>query len=572
MKARTQAIFLLCAAAPWVGCYGVAGAPAPSRTQGPSSGSSVEPSADWGNTTAAALCADNAVSPAPAARIWRLTSSQYVNTLQATFGHSVDPATLPLDGVHDDGVTRFDTHADSLLVNDRLAGLYRDNATAAAQTVVNGLGSTPHACAVSATSSADCARAFATAYASRAYRRAPTTDELNRLVTFYTSQKQVHGAPVAARMVLEALLQSPQLVYRSELGEGSSGDRVPLTQAELASELSYFLTDSPPDALLTTAVGRGELTDRAKVKEHALRLLQSPSARPKLQSFFQAYFTLNDLVSGAKPKNPTLFPDFTPTLIQALVQETMTFVDKGVFELGESLEGLFSASYSYQNATVAKHVGLTSSATDFARVTLPPERIGVLSHASVLSALSGQSSTSPIHRGIFFLQTLLCRKLPTPPANASSMSARLSDPNNPQGTQREQWTYFQANAPECASCHVTFQPMGLGLESFDPVGRFRTSEYGKTIDTHVTTAGLGTGLDGNYDQSLELANAVVGSPVGHECFVRQMATFGLGRTVGVEEACRIHAVAQRFDGAKLNIKDLIVELTQEDGFYFRRSP
>lgn len=504
----------------------------------------------------------------PKARLWRLSTAQYVNSVRALFGQEIDPAAFPLDGIADDGMTRFDTNADVAIVTDQLSAVYRNQAGTVARAAVATLSSGPHACVLDASSPDDCLRSFAEDVAGRAYRRPLSSEESDRFVAFHKEQRTANDANVAARMVLEAILQSPHFLYRSELGEGSTG-KVRLSPYELASELSYFITDGPPDDQLRAAASKNELGNAAAVRAHAERLVQTPAFRAKMRHFFTDYLFLRGLVEGGKPKDAEAFPTFNDAIRGALVDETLTFIDKAIFENNETLETLFSADYSYQSAAVANYYGTKAAGDGATRVPLPAGRKGLLSHAAVLAGLSNERTTSPIHRGIFYMQTLLCKQLPEVPADISAMTGKLSDPNNPNATERDKWNYFQTSAAGCASCHKKFQPFGLALEKFDAVGAFRTTEFGKLIDTSISVVGVGAGVDGQYADGLDLAEKIVASPEGHACFARQYTTYSFGRRLEADENCRVDSFASHFANDKLTIQKLIVEMTIEEGFFFR---
>jgi hypothetical protein len=262
-----------------------------------------------------------------------------------------------------------------------------------------------------------------------------------------------------------------------------------------------------------------------------------------------------------------------------MVTETTTFVREVSLSPGTTLETLFSAPFTFVDARLAEHYGLASepsaggSAGGFAKVELPATRRGLLGHASVIAALSGPNKTSPVHRGLFFREHMLCESPPVPPPDAQSMGALLSSPD-PNANARDDWENFQKVAPKCAGCHQSFHPLGLALESFDPIGRHRTTDKGKPIDLSVRLAGTGSG-GGEYPDGFALARAIAKSPEGETCFAQHWVTYGLGAekdpclAAVVREKGREQVRDQAGAGEALTIVDLVVATTQVDAFYNR---
>lgn len=513
------------------------------------------PNGPGGMTPAA--CGAGISAPIADARVWRLSPRQYANTVKQVFGVDVDVSAFPLDGVSDDELTKFDTNADANLVTTQFADALQTQARSIGDAYVATLVAA-HACVVDASPAAACAAGFWKDLAGKAYRRPLAPAEIERLVTLWEAARMAYDAKTATRMTVEAIAQAPSFVYRSELGAGT-GAKVPLTQHELASELSYVLADGPPDDALRAAADAGELTSPASLRPHAERLLKLPGARAKLQSFFATYLNVRALVEGKK-KDPAKFPVFTAAFGSSLVDDALAQVGRIAFDGAGTLDALWSTKIDL-GAGLTTVYGAGAS------------RTGLLTHPAVIAALSNESATSPVHRGLFFYRTMLCGAVPPPPANASSQVAKLTDPDNPDGTQREQWTYFQQNAPGCAACHRTFQPLGLSLESYDAIGRYRADERGKPIDPRVEVTGLDEQIDGAHADGVALASKIAASDRGRACFALQLTTFALGRAVDWDdpnESCRLQGLARSFAGKPLDLRALLRAMTEDDAFFFRR--
>ncbi|MDX2020287.1 MAG: DUF1592 domain-containing protein [Deltaproteobacteria bacterium] len=501
-------------------------------------------------------CAADAI---PRARLWRLSKLQYANTVSQVFGVTPDVSEFPLDGVSDDSFTSFDTNADKNLVSDQLATLYEAQAAQVASAYVTRL-ATQKPCVLSAAPVAGCASSFFRTLAGAAFRRPVSAAEAERLASFYDKARLANDATTATRMAAEAILQSPHFLYRFELGTAATGAKVPLTQHELASQLSYFIADAPPDDALRKAADDGELKSPAALAGHVDRLLERPSARQKVQAFMASFLGVKNLADG-KAKDVVKFPMFDAALRSAVVTDGLAVIAKVTFDEAGSFDALFDREIS---------LGVSLSAVYGAS-----KRPAVLAHPAVIAALSNEATTSPVHRGLFFRRSLLCDALPPPPANASNQIAKLSDPSNKDGTQRDQWVYFQKSSPSCAGCHQQFQPFGLGLENYDPIGRTRDNDNGKPIDLTVAADESDPQIDGTYKDAVALGKAIAASDEGRACFAMQYTTFGFGREVDLAsdaETCRLKRLVRQFSEKDLNVKELLKAMVLEDGSGYRSYP
>ncbi len=509
-------------------------------------------------------------APLPPARVVRLTPVQIVNTLRGTFGATaVSTSMLPFDGVTEG----FDTNARANYVSDRFAAALREigKGVAAAQAPAL-LQANP--CLQAAPLTNECAGAFVAALGERAFRRPLDADERERFGALVKAEAGARGAAAGVAATLEAMLQSPRFLYRTELGAGGAGadeTRVPLTPFEVASSLSFLVTDAPPDAPLMQAARDGKLGDRSVVAAQAKRLLKTPQAREKLKTFFSQLLGIGELAAAAIPKDTTLVPTWTESLRQDLVAETLTLVDRAFASEGKPLVELFTAPYSYLNPRLIKHYGLPPAAdtsNTLKKMDVPPQMAGLLSRGALMARLAHESTTSPVHRGVFVREALLCSPPPLPPPGASNQTDLLNG-TTADATQRERYAAFRKNAPGvCADCHELFQPLGLAFERFDAAGRPRDAEFGKPIDTAGTLVGAGD-ADGPFADGVELAGKIARSRAGQACFASQYARFALGFGRGEVDDCHVEEEAAAFREGALTAEALLVALTQTDAFYFR---
>jgi hypothetical protein len=281
---------------------------------------------------------------------------------------------------------------------------------------------------------------------------------------------------VVAQERLQALRRATKLISSNRL---LPVERVP--DAELAVRLATFLWNDVPDGQLAELARRGELDDPGVLKRQVVRMLRDRRSDALLDNFFARWLAL-DRLKTAQP-DPSVFPQVDRELLEAMATETRLFVQSQLREDRDAVE-LWTAPYTFVNERLARHYGLPGiSGRDFRRVTRAnPNRAGLLGQASLLTALSRASRTSPTSRGIYVSSRFLGMDAPGPPANIPPLAERSGEAS---GTMRERMTAHRTN-PACASCHAMFDPLGFALENFDATGRWRTTDGGLPIDASGT--------------------------------------------------------------------------------------
>ena len=297
-----------------------------------------------------------------------------------------------------------------------------------------------------------------------------TYDELLRV---YPEQR---AEVVVAQERLKALRRATKLTSSNPVRRV---ERVPGT--ELAVRLATFLWNDVPDGQLAELARRGELDDPGVLTRQVVRMLRDRRADGLLDNFFVKWLAL-DRLKTARP-DPLVFPQVDRELLEAMGTETRLFVQSQLREDRDAVE-LWTAPYTFVNERLARHYDLPGiSGKNFRRVTrLNPNRAGLLGHASLLTALSTASRTSPTSRGMYVSSRFLGVDVPPPPANIPPLTER---PGDASGTMRERMTAHRTN-PACASCHAMFDPLGFALENFDATGRWRTTDGGLPIDASGT--------------------------------------------------------------------------------------
>lgn len=487
----------------------------------------VEPT-DWFSAVQSADC--NVPAALSRTRIRRLGTAQWSNTVQAALGGVPDVSSFPVDAINAD--TGFDTDAVGNKVNVLLANAYFDAAQALAPTAATGA-LAAHACLATQAADPACGSAFVNDYGRRLFRRPLSPDETTRYSTLLATEAALDPADVAVGTVIRAMLLSPNMIYLTELGTSAAGE-VALTPYEQAALISYLVADSPPDQMLSLAAEQGLLGTAAERSAQAQRLLQTPAARAKYADFWHQYLPAGDLRKAT---------DVDPALVTAMEAERQQHFDEIVWEQGGSFADLLTAPVSYGSQELSEVYG-TMTPDGSGGYTLPVgERAGFATQGGFL--FSPDDSSVPhkvIGRGLAVRLRLLCQP-PTPPPPTLMPDPAALVPLGPDATPYESYEAFTAANPACAGCHQGFQPLGLAFESYDDLGRHRTSyENGDAI---VTNGDLGNAGDasGPYSNAVELIGRIGNSQVGEYCFTRQYAEYALGRRLHASlDACTIRAL------------------------------
>ena len=490
----------------------------------------------------------------------RLSAPQYVQTVKDLFGDSIE-VTGELEP--DTAVNGFVSVGSSrTTISPRGVEQYETAAFEVAAQVVadTALRSSLVPCAPSDA----CLREVVETLGRRAWRRPLTPDEIDRYHAIAVDASTTLGDFWGGvEFAIAGLLQSPSFLFRVELGEPDPDDptRLRYTDWEMASRLSYFLWNTTPDDELLDAAAAGELTDPAGLRLQATRLAESPRARGAVRTFFSEALDLVAMDDIAK--DTSIYPMMTPTMGASMREGTLRTIEHLVFETEADYRSFFDTPITYVNDELATIYGLEPPGTGaFEQVMLPADgmRAGILGQAAVLARNSHPTVSSPTLRGKFVRQVLLCQEIPAPPADVGE----LPEPSPDAPTMRERLAAHRENAA-CAGCHALMDPIGLGLENFDGIGVFRTTENDVTIDPSGE-------LDGVYfADARELGVALRDHPDLGECLVRNLYRFATGHieTRG-EEVSILHLV----DGFEDDyaIRSLLVDVVLSEGFRYAGEP
>jgi hypothetical protein len=324
-----------------------------------------------------------------------------------------------------------------------------------------------------------------------------------------------------------------------------------------------------PDDALFAAAEADELRTPDQISAQASRMLDDDKAKDLIRNFHTQWLLLTHLDSVTKDAG--VYPAYDDSLRPLWKEEIQTFVEHVILEGGDgSLGSLLTADYSFMNEELATFYGedVLDSVTgpEFRQVQLDPDRrAGFLSSAGLMATHANANQSSPVFRGKFVREQLMCNTLPLPPNDLVIEPPEL-DPNK---TTKEQFEEIGAN-PACAGCHTLMNPIGFIFEHYDGVGQWRDQQNGKDID--ATGEVIQTDdIDGVYDGAVELADALASSTQVQECVASQWFRFAYNRTVTQEDSCSVEQLNDVFRASDFNVKALLVALTQTNAFLYRRA-
>lgn len=491
----------------------------------------------------------------------RLTATEFNNTVKDL----IDDVTYPADKFPPpEESLGFLNNADAFQTTELHVGAYFTAAeTMAAEYRKRGGLTLP--CAADAQ---NCATQFIVDFGGRAFRRPLSDAEVASYLSRFNAGLTGGSFEEGLEWVVGRLLQSPNFLYRIELdGEGSSpGQAVQLSGHSVATRLSYFLWQTMPDAELFGAAAGNQLATVEGVAAQTDRMIASSKFDATLSSFHSQWIGY-DKVLGA-PKTAVTTPVWSVDLQRDMVRETELFV-KSIFASKGSMLDMFTATHSFVSPALAEFYGIQHpGGTDFARVENVPHRFGLLTSPSILAAQAHQDQSAPVKRGELIRKHLLCTE-PLPPPPGLKI---VIPPVMPGSTTRERFEQHRTD-PTCKGCHFLLDPLGVPLENYDELGRWRDSDGGKPVDANGELTGVSSLSDppgaALVNGAAELAQKLAASPEAQQCMVSNWFRYSMGHAEEDADACTLGALETRFDGSKQNLHDLLVGIATSDGFRYR---
>jgi len=492
-------------------------------------------------------------------RMVRLSFNQVTTTIGAVFGHSIADGIMAdpifagdlLDSKHR-GFPPLASPREGSVMTDATWVTGDQIAQKTAQYVFDNFAAVTK-CTSTGSALDTCAQTWLRTVAAIAFRRPLTADETTALNQLYADLKDPTKVGVTTQQATQfsvyGILESPQFLYRTEFGANAMavGD---LTPYELASAISYFLTDGPPDPMLLAAAANGSLSTADQVTAQVNRILATDAAKANLEDAMFGYFAIPNIEAVVIDTN--VFKTWNEGLRNSLEHESDLFLQDVLWN--GKVADLLTSKTSIINATLAPYYGIKDfppagaklDADGFGKVTLPSNRSGIITQGGFLVARARPMAGSVVGRGLLVNAAFLCA---TNPAFPTALAATIDMVNMQlmNATEREKARYRQENGP-CSGCHPSFDPYGLTLENFDGIGQYRTAdEMGRTIDASVTLPALAGG--GTVANAIEMAAALAKGGAFANCVAKNLMNFALAETPATplaSNACAIRNVSEAF--------------------------
>jgi hypothetical protein len=493
----------------------------------------------------------------------RLTHSQYNNTVRDLLGDRSRPADqFPPE----DFVNGFKNQSAAQDISPLLADAYNKAAERLARNAFLGGRDENKLLPCKPRNATDerCAADFIEAFGLRAFRRPVTSAEKQRYASLLRKEaRRTADFLQGARLVIEAMLQSPKFLFRLEQDQAYRG----------ASRLSFFLWDTMPDQELLGSAASGELSTRAGLAKTVRRMVEDPRAREAFDEFLSQWLRFDLVLNSVKDRR--LFRQFNEELAVAMTEETRRLINDMAWSDRDFMQ-IFTAGHSFLNADLASLYGLPAPATEFAKVAYPENfpRGGILGQAMFLALTSKPGETSPTVRGFFVREHFLCQTVPDPPPGTNSNLPPLL-PSRPL-TNRQRLDEHVAN-PSCAGCHRLMDPIGFGLEEFDAIGQHRRKEtitfFPAREDRGEKVTSVTLDLDARGEVSgiansaftgpRQLGELLARSPQCQECIVKQLFRYAHGRHETAADEPLIRRGAEVFRNSRFRLKELMMFLAQD---------
>jgi hypothetical protein len=503
----------------------------------------------------------------------RLTFNQVANSIRTWFGNALadqiattyeigDPTSRtfpPLASPREGSVVTDATWAKLDLISQAVGKYVLDNFT-----TVTGCGASP---------TDACAQMYLQSLGAKVFRRPLTSAEVTRISGLYSAMKSVGGTVnEGVQQGVYALMQAPEFLYRQEFG-ASATQEGPLTAYELASQLSYFLTDGPPDQGLLDAAAQNKLSSQEQVAAQATRLLATDAAKKNLQAAIFAYFSLPNLDTVVIDPTKTTF-NFTGGVRNAMYNEATQFINRTLW--GGKVVDLMTSRKSTINADLAQLYGVTFPPAGvkpdddgFATVTLPDNRAGLLTMSGFLTSRARTDNQSVVGRGLLVNASIVCSENPAFPTGLAQEIDRINQMQTAANlSEREKADYRAKNMP-CSSCHPKFDPFGLTLENYDVVGKYQTEDASKRpIDPAVTLPEAAGGL--MVKNAVDMAQKLAGSGAFETCMAKNLIAYALAEGAQVTpNSCSTRAVAAAYAGGDKTFSSLVTSVAASKVFSVR---
>jgi hypothetical protein len=479
-------------------------------------------------------------------RAQRLTNSQWQHAV-ADILRLTNAPNLAADFETPVAVRDFTNNEQVLSVTGRLAQSYETAAEAAAALA------TGSDAALSALYGGTDSEGFVREFGRRAFRRPLTAEEEQKYLAVFAQGETLYGAGFAngGALVIRAMLQAPAFLYRTELG--AAGDA--LDGYEVASKLSFWLLGTTPSDALLDSAAAGELDSEQGLEEVARGMLEQAGALEVMRDFHGQLLHFARYSAIAKAG----VPEYTEALNAELEEASYLFFDR-VFEQNHGLREVFGSSTGYVGAAMAAIYGLPAPASGFEARDLGSSRAGFFTQLPFLILYSTNDTPDPIHRGLFLHSDMLCADLAAPVADIPPIP-----PLEPGQTNRERITALIGSCG--GACHGVFMdPLGFAFENFDGMGRERTTDNGKPVDTAASYPfAEGTAF---FDGAAEMMQILANSQQAHTCYSKKLASYALQRDIVELDRPLLEGMAAV--SLDQSLKELVISLVRDPAFRLRQ--
>jgi len=392
----------------------------------------------------------------------------------------------------------------------------------------------------------------------RAYRRPLTAAEQATYTTLFNQGASLSGSRSAfakgASLVIRALLQSPNFLYRTELGPAGSA----LTGYEIAAKLSLWLRGTTPSEALLDAAAAGSLDTADAVEALATTMLGESTAAPVMGQFHGELYHFERYALISKVN----VPNYDPALNGELADISKLFFDD-IFAKGLGVREILTSTKGYIGPKSAALYGLAAPAGGgYAQADLGPQRVGYFSQVPFLALYGFNGDPDSIHRGVNLNLDVLCAKLGPPAATLPKIP-----PLMPGQTNRQRIDTLTSGCG--AQCHnQMINPLGFSFEHFDGMGQYRDTENGGLpIDSNGSYA-FASGTK-TFKDAGELMSEMAADAQAHLCYAKKLASFALQRDVVASDMPLLQKLADASMSANGSVKQLILQLVRSDSFRTR---
>jgi hypothetical protein len=491
---------------------------------------------------------DPAQAEESASPIRRLSHVEYWNTLRDLFPSL---AITKLELAANETIDGFSNHWDALQPSDLLIGQYYDSATGIASALTSA-----DIAELSSCTDLSCASQFVAEFGQRAFRRPLTDEEIASFAAVFESDgPAAEDFETGVRLTVVSMLQSASFLYRPEFGVGEVVDaRKELDSFEAATRLSYFLWASMPDEALFEAAASGGLREPDGMQAQVQRMLSDERARDGAITFFSEWLKLAKVNTSLKLPEDNWDETFRAEVHESAVR----FVYDNVFVNDGTLADLMTSREYVATPRVASLLGVEASGDTWTNVDVDPtQRAGILTHPAFLAAHGYGEYPSPVLRGVYVMDRILCAPPQPPPGNVN-MVLPQTDEAEPR-TNREAYD-LATDGDACQGCHRLINPFGFAFENYDTLGRYRTTDNGLEVDAS------GSALQFTFTNGVDLAQQFAESDVVRQCAVRKALNYGFGGSPLAADTAMRNDIAEAFTEKNYSLKGLFEAIASHERF------